>query len=51
MWFVRERGILPELHGQNTLLEIDAEGVPQRLIHRDFQSIYSDSGIRESKGF
>ena len=50
VWFVRERGILPELHGQNALIEIDAYGFPRRLIHRDFQSIYSDSRIRESKG-
>lgn len=50
VYFVKERGILPELHGQNILLEINAEGIPKRLIHRDFQSIYSDMKIREAKG-
>jgi hypothetical protein len=49
VYLVHERGILPELHGQNALLEIDANGIPRRLIHRDFQSIYSDSCIRELK--
>lgn len=46
MYLVHERGILPELHGQNALLEIDTNGIPKRLIHRDFQSIYSDGCIR-----
>jgi len=50
VWFVRERGLLPELHGQNTLLELTANGVPTRIIHRDFQSMYSDSAIRAKQG-
>ncbi len=47
VYFVANRGLLPELHGQNACLEIDANGVPTRLVHRDFQSLYSD---RERRG-
>lgn len=44
---VSKRGLLPELHGQNTLIEIDKNLKPRRVIHRDFQGTYSDSKIRQ----
>lgn len=43
---VTERGLLPELHGQNALIEIDENFFPRRVVHRDFQGTYSDSEIR-----
>ena len=43
---VSSRGLLPELHGQNTLAEIDENLEIARAIHRDFQGTYSDSDIR-----
>lgn len=49
VYFVSSRGILPEMHGQNILLEIDSRGIPKRIIHRDFQSLYSDKDIRNNK--
>lgn len=48
VYFVANRALLPELHGQNTCLEIDKNGVPTRLVHRDFQSMYSDRKHRDS---
>lgn len=47
-YFVSNRGLLPELHGQNTCLEVDQYGKPVRLVHRDFQSLYSDRELRAS---
>jgi len=44
---VSKRGLLPELHGQNTLIEIDKDLKPRRAVHRDFQGTYSDSRIRK----
>ena len=44
---VSKRGLLPELHGQNTLAEIDESFRIRRTVHRDFQGTYSDSGIRK----
>lgn len=41
------RGLLPELHGQNALVEIGEDFGVKRLVQRDFQGIYSDSGIRK----
>jgi hypothetical protein len=43
-------GLILESHGQNTLLEIDDNFLPRRIIHRDFQSIPVDGEIRRSKG-
>ena len=45
---VTNLGLLPELHGQNSLIEINENFFPRRVIHRDFQGTYSDSEIRES---
>lgn len=48
---VSKRGLLPELHGQNSLIEIDENFFPRRLVHRDFQGTYSDSEIRLQKKY
>jgi len=48
--FATQYGLLLELHGQNTMLEIDESFRPQRIVHRDFQSIYVDRQIRERNG-
>ena len=47
---VREIGLLPELHSQNALLEIDKDLQPQRVVYRDFQSTYIDAEIRAANG-
>lgn len=47
---VSKRGLLPELHGQNSLAEIDATLTLRRMVHRDFQGTYSDPRIRVMKG-
>jgi siderophore synthetase component len=47
---VSKRGLLPELHGQNSLLELDMNLRPKRVVHRDFQGTYSDSQIRTGLG-
>jgi siderophore synthetase component len=47
---VSGRGLLPELHGQNALAEIDEWFRIRRVVHRDFQAIYSDSTIRIGLG-
>ncbi len=44
------RGLLPELHGQNTLAEIDGNLKLRRIVHRDFQGIYSDARTRSALG-
>lgn len=49
-FFASKYGLLLELHGQNTLLELNAKMEPQRIIHRDFQSIYVDQQIRAQNG-
>lgn len=43
---VSKKGLLPELHGQNSLLELDMSLYSKRVVHRDFQGTYSDSRIR-----
>lgn len=45
-----DRGLIPEVNGQNILLEIDQNGIPTRIIHRDFQGYEKDITIRQSKG-
>lgn len=47
---VSERGLLPELHGQNALAEINEKLRLCRVVHRDFQGAYSDSRIRTNNG-
>ncbi|WP_414474377.1 IucA/IucC family C-terminal-domain containing protein [Microvirga sp. M2] len=45
----RERGILLESHAQNTLLEVDRDFVPRRVVHRDFD-VWVDPGARHRAG-
>lgn len=47
---VSTRGLLPELHGQNALAEIDSSFRIRRVVHRDFQGTYSDARIRTNTG-
>src|SRR5205814_1226723 len=42
---VRERGLLFESHAQNTLLEIDRDFRPRRIVHRDLD-LWIDRGTR-----
>jgi len=46
---VRERGILLESHVQNTLLELDEDFRPARIVHRDFD-VWVDPEIRKRAG-
>lgn len=48
-FFINERGILLETHGQNVLIELNDRFEIKRLVHRDFQSIYIDNKIRKIK--
>lgn len=52
MWvsLVFQRGLLPELHGQNTLAEFSKELLIERVVYRDFQGTYSDTQIRTDRG-
>ena len=47
---VFQRGLLPELHGQNSLIEIDTHLRPRRVVYRDFQGTYSDPDTRSARG-
>ena len=49
VWAAKERGILLECHGQNTLLEFNDHLMPTRVVHRDFQSLEIDPNIRIQK--
>gem|GEM_PF-515012 len=44
---VKQQGIILESHGQNTLLEIDQNLLPSRIVQRDFDN-YVDCTIRKS---
>lgn len=46
----RTRGLLFESHAQNTLLELDEQYAPRRVVVRDFQSIPVDPIIRARNG-
>ncbi len=48
-YFIKEKGILLEAHGQNVLVEFEENLEITRFIHRDFQSIYVDKEIRKRK--
>lgn len=50
VFLVSTRGILPELHGQNALAEIDQDLRVRRVVHRDFQGMYSDARVRTNLG-
>ncbi len=43
-------GLLPERHAQNGLIAIDDEGIPTRIIDRDFQGFNVDLTTRKSQG-
>ncbi|PSC05962.1 short-chain oxidoreductase [Alsobacter soli] len=45
----RERGILLESHAQNTLIEVDRDMVPRRVVHRDLD-VWIDPGARRRAG-
>ena len=45
----KEKGILLELHGQNTLIEIDERGLPTRIVYRDLDTAI-DLDVRKEKG-
>lgn len=45
----REWGILLESHGQNTLLEVDEDFRPRRIVHRDFD-VWVDLDVRRRHG-
>jgi hypothetical protein len=49
-YFVNKQGMLLELHGQNTLLELGPDLKPTRIVHRDFQGIYTDKETRDRLG-
>lgn len=43
---VAKRGLLPELHGQNAMAEVDETLSVRRLVYRDLQGTYSDAATR-----
>ena len=43
-------GLLPERHAQNGLVAIDSDGIPTRIIDRDFQGFNVDVSTRKSRG-
>jgi len=44
-----EKGLLLESHGQNLLLEVDRNGRPHRVVHRDLD-VWFDPSIRKGRG-
>src|SRR3989344_3569708 len=49
-YFVVKRGLSPDIHSQNCLLEIDYGGMPKRIVYRDFQEFFINPEIRKAKG-
>lgn len=47
IWCAQTRGLLLESHCQNTLLELNEQYEPTRIVYRDFQSIMVDPITRE----
>src|SRR3989344_5825944 len=47
---LKQRGVLLESHGQNTMLEVDTALTPRRVVHRDFQSTMIDPSVRQVRG-
>lgn len=45
-----KKGLIFELHPQNTLLEIDANAKPQRIVFRDFQDFFVEPELRIENG-
>ena len=48
-WCAAARGFLLESHAQNTLLEVDSDFRPRRIVHRDFD-VWIDSEARRRLG-
>lgn len=48
-WAIREKGIILEPHGQNTLIELDQNGRIVRFLYRDFQGLRVIAPIRHAK--
>jgi hypothetical protein len=46
---VRTRGLLLEMHGQNTLIELDRELYPRRVVYRDCD-VWVDETVRREVG-
>lgn len=46
-YFTLKRGMNTDMHAQNTLLEIDKDGMPKRIVYRDFQDLFIDLERRE----
>lgn len=42
-------GIIPEMHGQNTLVEIDPDGRCTRVVHRDLLDMVCDPLVRAAR--
>src|SRR3989344_784874 len=49
-YFVK-RGLNPDIHAQNLLLEVDGVGSPKRIVYRDFQEFFVNPRLREKLGF
>lgn len=49
-YFVVKRGLSPDIHSQNCLLEINYEGMPKRIVYRDFQEFFINPEIRKARG-
>ena len=47
---IKERGLILEMHAQNTLLELDNKFNPKRIVVRDFCSVGIDKKVRENLG-
>ncbi|MBD3252730.1 hypothetical protein GF386_03305 [Candidatus Pacearchaeota archaeon] len=44
---INKKGLLLEMHAQNTLLEVDSDFIPRRVVVRDFCSVRVDQFIRD----
>lgn len=49
-WAIQNHGLLLEPHGQNVVVEMGPDFDIARLLHRDFQSMYVDTAIRQRNG-
>ena len=49
-YFILDRGMDVDMHAQNTLLEIDKNGTPKRIVYRDFQDLFINLDRREHLG-
>lgn len=49
-YFAVKRGLIFELHPQNTLLEVDDNAIPRRIVFRDFQDFFIEPDLRIENG-